>query len=107
MSIASTGAWYVLRRTYPDEGRVMLHWGLGLVAAIIPVQLFIGHLNGKYVVQYQPSKIAAIEARWQDEKPASEVLLAWPASRATGGTASAVTRLASSANGMSSRSAKR
>jgi len=78
MSVIATGAWYVLRRTYPDEGRVMLHWGLGLVAAIIPVQLFVGHLNGKYVVQYQPSKIAAIEARWQDEKPASEVLLAWP-----------------------------
>src|SRR5215469_1878365 len=78
MSVTATGAWYVLRRTYPDEGRVMLHWGLGLVAVIIPVQLFIGHLNGKYVVQYQPSKIAAIEARWHDEKPASEVLLAWP-----------------------------
>jgi cytochrome d ubiquinol oxidase subunit I len=78
MSVIATGAWYVLRRTYSDDGRVMLHWGLGLVAVIIPVQLFIGHLNGKYVVQYQPSKIAAIEARWQDEKPASEVLLAWP-----------------------------
>jgi len=78
MSISATGARYVLRRTYRDEGRVMLHWGLGLVAVIIPVQLFIGHLNGKYVVQYQPSKIAAIEARWHDEKPASEVLLAWP-----------------------------
>jgi cytochrome bd ubiquinol oxidase subunit I len=78
MSVIATGAWYVLRRTYSDDGRVMLHWGLGLVAVIIPVQLFIGHLNGKYVVQYQPSKIAAIEARWHDEKPASEVLLAWP-----------------------------
>jgi cytochrome d ubiquinol oxidase subunit I len=78
MSVIATGAWYVLRRTYREEGRVMLHWGLGLVAVIIPVQLFIGHLNGKYVVQYQPSKIAAIEARWHDEKPASEVLLAWP-----------------------------
>jgi len=30
------------------------------------------------VVHHQPSKMAAIEARWHDEKPASEVLLAWP-----------------------------
>jgi cytochrome bd-type quinol oxidase subunit 1 len=37
-----------------------------------------GHLNGRYVGTYQPSKIAAIEARWNDEKPASEVLMAWP-----------------------------
>jgi cytochrome bd-type quinol oxidase subunit 1 len=63
---------------FVDPKTQTLHWGLGLVAVIIPVQLFIGHLNGKYVVQYQPSKIAAIEARWHDEKPASEVLLAWP-----------------------------
>jgi cytochrome d ubiquinol oxidase subunit I len=45
---------------------------------IIPVQLLFGHLTGEYVVKYQPSKIAAIEGRWHDEKPASEVLLAWP-----------------------------
>jgi cytochrome d ubiquinol oxidase subunit I len=56
----------------------MLHWGLGLVAVIIPVQLLFGHLTGGYVVKYQPSKIAAIEGRWHDEKPASEVLIAWP-----------------------------
>jgi cytochrome d ubiquinol oxidase subunit I len=30
------------------------------------------------VVHHQPPKMAAIEARWHDEKPASEVLLAWP-----------------------------
>ena len=44
----------------------------------MPIQLFFGHLNGEYVVHHQPPKMAAIEARWRDEKPASEVLLAWP-----------------------------
>ena len=44
----------------------------------MPIQLFFGHLNGEYVVHHQPPKMAAIEARWHDEKPASEVLLAWP-----------------------------
>ena len=52
--------------------------GLGLAAVLVPVQLFFGHLNGEYVVHHQPSKMAAIEARWHDQKPASEVLLAWP-----------------------------
>jgi len=40
--------------------------------------LFFGHLNGDYVHNYQPAKFAAIEGRWHDEQPASEVLLAWP-----------------------------
>jgi len=43
-----------------------------------PIQLFFGHLNGKYVAKHQPAKMAAIEGRWNDEKPASEVLIAWP-----------------------------
>ena len=56
----------------------MLHWGLGLVAAIIPVQMFFGHLTGLYVLKYQPAKFAAIEARWRTQQPASEVLIAVP-----------------------------
>jgi cytochrome d ubiquinol oxidase subunit I len=76
--VAATGAWYLLRPQYHAEARIMLRMGLGLAAVLVPVQLFFGHLNGEYVVHRQPSKMAAIEARWQDEKPASEVLLAWP-----------------------------
>jgi cytochrome d ubiquinol oxidase subunit I len=56
----------------------MLHWGLGLVAAIIPVQMFFGHLTGEYVLHYQPAKFAAIEARWTTQQPASEVLIGIP-----------------------------
>jgi cytochrome bd ubiquinol oxidase subunit I len=76
--VAATGAWYVLRREFTAEARIMLRMGLGLAAVLLPFQLLFGHLNGEYVVHHQPSKMAAIEARWHDEKPASEVLLAWP-----------------------------
>jgi cytochrome bd ubiquinol oxidase subunit I len=76
--VAATGAWYVLRGEFHAEARLMLQMGLYLAAVLVPAQLLFGHLNGEYVVHHQPSKMAAIEARWQDEKPASEVLLAWP-----------------------------
>jgi cytochrome d ubiquinol oxidase subunit I len=78
MSVIATGAWYLLRGTYADEGRVMLRWGLGLVAVIIPVQMVFGHFTGEYVLHYQPAKFAAIEARWRTQQPASEVLIAVP-----------------------------
>ncbi|UVC13371.1 cytochrome ubiquinol oxidase subunit I [Mesorhizobium onobrychidis] len=78
MSIASAGAWYMLRREHRPAAQVMLHWGLGLAAVLIPVQLFFGHLTGLYVLKHQPAKFAAIEARWQSQQPASEVLIAWP-----------------------------
>jgi cytochrome bd ubiquinol oxidase subunit I len=76
--VAATGAWYLLRRVFHAEAQIMLRMGLGLAAVLLPFQLLFGHLNGEYVVHHQPSKMAAIEARWHDQKPASEVLLAWP-----------------------------
>ncbi len=78
MSIIATGAWYLLRSRQLSEARVMLHWGLGLVAVIIPAQMFFGHVTGLYVLNYQPAKFAAIEARWTTQQPASEVLIAIP-----------------------------
>jgi len=52
--------------------------GLGLAAVLVPLQILFGHLVGDYTHDKQPTKFAAIEARWHDEQPASEVLIAWP-----------------------------
>ena len=76
--VAATGAWYALRREFNAEARVMLHMGLYLAAVLLPVQLLFGHLVGDYVHDRQPVKFAAIEGRWHDEQPASEVLIALP-----------------------------
>jgi cytochrome d ubiquinol oxidase subunit I len=76
--VAATGAWYLLREKYNAEARIMLSMGLGLGTVLVPVQLLFGHLVGDYVHDYQPAKFAAIEARWHDEQPAGEVLIAIP-----------------------------
>jgi cytochrome d ubiquinol oxidase subunit I len=76
--VAATGAWYVLRGEFAAEARIMLRMGLYLAAVLVPAQIFFGHLTGDYVHDYQPAKFAAIEGRWHDEQPASEVLLAIP-----------------------------
>ena len=76
--VAATGAWYLLRREFTTEGKIMLRMGLYLAAILVPVQLFFGHLTGDYVHDRQPIKFAAIEGRWHDEQPASEVLIGLP-----------------------------
>jgi cytochrome bd ubiquinol oxidase subunit I len=76
--VAATGAWYLLRGKFHSEARIMLRMGLFLAAVLVPIQLFFGHLTGDYVHEYQPAKFAAIEARWHDEQPAAEVLIAIP-----------------------------
>jgi cytochrome bd ubiquinol oxidase subunit I len=76
--VAATGAWYLLRGEFLAEARIMLRMGLYLAAVLVPLQLLFGHLTGEYVHDTQPAKFAAIEARWYDEEPASEVLIAIP-----------------------------
>ncbi|AUC95513.1 cytochrome ubiquinol oxidase subunit I [Bradyrhizobium sp. SK17] len=76
--VAATGAWYRLNGKFGVEGMLMLRMGLFFAAILIPIQLFLGHLNGDYVHERQPAKFAAIEGRWHDEQPAGEVLIAIP-----------------------------
>jgi cytochrome d ubiquinol oxidase subunit I len=76
--IAAAGAWYLLRGKARAEGQAMVRMGLGLAAVLVPVQIFFGHLTGDYVHDMQPAKFAAIEGRWHDEQPASEILFAIP-----------------------------
>jgi cytochrome d ubiquinol oxidase subunit I len=78
MCVTATGAWYLLRDIHRAEARVMMHWGMGLAAVLIVVQLYFGHLNGKYVYAHQPTKFAAIEARWESQQPGTEVWFAIP-----------------------------
>ena len=80
--VAATGAWYLLRGMCQAEARIMLRMGLYLAAILVPIQIFFGHLTGEYVHDYQPAKFAAIEGRWHDEQPASEVLIAIPDEKA-------------------------
>jgi cytochrome d ubiquinol oxidase subunit I len=79
--VAATGAWYLLRGKFLAEAGVMLRMGLYFAAILVPAQLFFGHLTGDYVHDVQPAKFAAIEGRWHDEQPASEVLIGIPDER--------------------------
>ncbi|MEA3411129.1 MAG: cytochrome ubiquinol oxidase subunit I [Pseudomonadota bacterium] len=76
--VAATGAWHTLRGVQPQAANRMLGMSLTLAAILTPVQLLYGHWNGEYVLNHQPAKFAAIEARWQSQQPASEVLIALP-----------------------------
>lgn len=80
--VAATGAWYVLRGRAVLEGRAMLAMGLRLAAILVPLQIGFGHLVGDFVHDAQPAKFAAIEGRWIDQQPASEILIAWPDEKA-------------------------
>ena len=56
----------------------MMRMGLGMVAILAPLQAVIGDLHGLNTAQYQPAKVAAMEAHWDGSKPGDLVLFAIP-----------------------------
>jgi cytochrome d ubiquinol oxidase subunit I len=76
--VLAVGARYLVRGTFPEEARTMLRMGLGMVAILTPLQMYIGDASGLNTEKYQPAKIAAIEAHWDGSKPGDLVLFAIP-----------------------------
>src|SRR5260370_7117042 len=72
--VAATGAWYVLRKVYHAEARIMLRMGLGLAAVLMPIQLLFVHLNGEYVNPSHPSPMAPSAARRTATNPCPSTL---------------------------------
>jgi cytochrome bd ubiquinol oxidase subunit I len=62
------------------SGQVMtaLRLGVGMAAVLAPVQIFVGDQHGLNTLEYQPQKVAAIEANWETRDHVPLVLFALP-----------------------------
>jgi cytochrome d ubiquinol oxidase subunit I len=76
--VLAVGARYLRVGAYPREARTMMHMGLGMVAVLAPLQALFGDMHGLNTLHHQPVKVAAIEAHWEDQRPADLVLFALP-----------------------------
>ncbi|HET9330763.1 MAG TPA: cytochrome ubiquinol oxidase subunit I [Steroidobacteraceae bacterium] len=80
--VLAVGARYLLGERHQAEARTMIRMGLGMVAILGPLQLLLGDQHGLNTLKYEPAKIAAIEAHWDNDGPAALVLFGWPDERA-------------------------
>ena len=56
----------------------MLSMTLWLLTVLVPLQIFLGDLQGLNTLHHQPAKLAAIEAHWNREARAPLTLFAIP-----------------------------
>jgi cytochrome d ubiquinol oxidase subunit I len=68
--VLGVGATLVRRGTSAVEAQRMMLMALGFLAVFVPLQIFLGDLQGLNTREHQPAKIAAIEGRWQTAAPA-------------------------------------
>jgi cytochrome d ubiquinol oxidase subunit I len=64
-AVMSVAAYYLLKRVFTDEAKIMLSTTLWLLTALVPLQVVIGDLHGLNTLEHQPAKVAAIEAHWE------------------------------------------
>src|SRR6185312_5118955 len=76
--LAGLSAWRLLKAAGDELARRTLRIGLATAAILVPVQIFVGDQHGLNTLEYQPAKIAALEALWHTESGMPLVLFAIP-----------------------------
>jgi cytochrome bd ubiquinol oxidase subunit I len=79
--IGGISAWYILNRRHEAFFARSLKIAVAVAIAVAPLQIYVGHLSAEQVAQYQPTKLAAMEAKWENSpagQPAAWSLLALP-----------------------------
>jgi cytochrome d ubiquinol oxidase subunit I len=62
--VLGVAAWLLRRGLSPRECRVMMTMAVSLLSLIVPLQMVLGDMHGLNTREYQPTKLAAIEAIW-------------------------------------------
>ena len=76
--VVGVAAYLIRKGKFAAEGRVMLSMTLWLLSVLVPLQIFLGDQHGLNTLEYQPAKLAAIEARWDTARRVPLTLFAVP-----------------------------
>lgn len=76
--IGGISATYLLRNRHTEAALTMLKLAIGFGLITVPLQIIAGDLHGLEVREYQPAKLAAIEAHWETQRGAPLILFAIP-----------------------------
>ena len=76
--VGGASAWRLLKNREDQESCIALKMAIGMFAIVAPLQLLVGDLSGKEVLEVQPAKLAAIEAFWETRTEQPFHIAAWP-----------------------------
>jgi cytochrome d ubiquinol oxidase subunit I len=76
--VGGVSAIYLLKERHREAAQTMLKLATVFAAITVPLQIFVGDLQGLSVHEHQPVKLAAIEGHWETHRGAPLILFAWP-----------------------------
>lgn len=75
--VLSVSAYYLLRKKHEAFAKASIKIALGVALFASIAQLFSGHSSAMIVSQYQPAKLAAMEAHYEASAPGDLYLFGW------------------------------
>lgn len=76
--VAGVASWYLLNLRHAAQAKIMLSMAMLMAFIGAPLQLLFGDLHGLNTLEYQPAKIAAMEAVWETQTEAPFTVIGWP-----------------------------
>jgi len=76
--VLGVSGFYLWQRRHLDFARTGFSIAMWLAAVLTPLQIVIGDQHGLNTLEYQPVKLAAIEARWETARHVPITLFGWP-----------------------------
>jgi cytochrome d ubiquinol oxidase subunit I len=80
--VAGVSAIFMLRKSNRDFAETGLSLAMWIALFLVPIQMLLGDQHGQNTRQYQPMKLAAIEALWDTSGSVPLTLFAWPDQKA-------------------------
>jgi len=79
--VGGLSAWYLYKKRYIGFFLASFKWAVIAAILITPLQIWLGDGSGRAAYEYDPTKLAAMEAHWHTNPPGQGApfsVLAWP-----------------------------
>ncbi|WP_341992362.1 cytochrome ubiquinol oxidase subunit I [Azorhizobium sp. AG788] len=76
--VAGVSAFHLWQRRHLRTARTAFSMAMWAALVLAPAQIMIGDMHGRNTLEYQPTKLAAMEGLWDTGKGVPAVLFAWP-----------------------------
>lgn len=76
--IIGVSAWRMINKVDGPPTLKVMKTGVAMAVVLAPLQILIGDFHGLNTLEYQPAKIAAVEAIWETEEGAALTLFGFP-----------------------------
>jgi cytochrome bd ubiquinol oxidase subunit I len=76
--VIGVSGFYLWQRTHLEFARASFSIAMWVAIVLTPIQILVGDQHGLNTLEYQPIKLAAIEARWETGRSVPLTLFAWP-----------------------------